>query len=303
MKTSGGMSKNAMRIRRTVISAMFLAIALALRLTVTTDLGVNGLRISPHLVFSAMPAILFGPVYGAIVEGLTDFVGFFIRPIGTGPWIPWLTLTAVLRGALQGCLWMLLRNRGQKAMQVAILVFSVLLAAAGTGSAVLYARDGFDRDFYDTVTQDGNGLCQTTLDTRMENYNFMSRMAIERSRHATIPANVLGVFITATTVTPIGAGLVGLGLLAIDFAVRKRDKKTLFTSPQHKTLPLLVTVLTSAVVVNSLNSLILHSRFAPHVPFFLYWLPRVTVAVATAIITTYLVAALVAVYHQRTKHR
>ena len=242
-------SKNSVHIQRMVISAMFLAVALVLRVFVTADLG-GGLRFSPHLVFSAMPAILFGPLYGAIVEGLTDFMGFFLRP--TGPWIPALTGTAVLRGALQGCLWWLLRNRSQQAMRIVIAVFSVALIAVGGFNAL--SGDTSERFFANTTTQ--------------------------------------------VTAAVIGAGVLGLLLLLLDWLVQRRDSRNIFSHAKRSTLPLLCTILPTAIIVNVLNSFILHPRFFAHVPFLVYAFPRVMVAVATAIVTTYLVAALLNIYER-----
>lgn len=72
-------------VRRITISAVFLSISLVLKTTLTFDLplfGQNGLRIGISGVFSILPALLFGPVYGAAVSGLSDFLGYLIKPVG-----------------------------------------------------------------------------------------------------------------------------------------------------------------------------------------------------------------------------
>ena len=63
-------------VRRITISAVFLSLSLVLKTTLTFDLplfGQNGMRIGISGIFSILPALLFGPGYGAAVSGLSDF--------------------------------------------------------------------------------------------------------------------------------------------------------------------------------------------------------------------------------------
>ena len=122
------MSKTSLHTRRIAISAIFLSIALVLRLVLTFYLpiyGHNGVRVNPGTIFAILPAILFGPVYGAIVAGLFDLLGFLLRPTGT--FLPWMTIVVATGGLLRGFLWRGLRTRNPKALRVCILIFAILL--------------------------------------------------------------------------------------------------------------------------------------------------------------------------------
>ena len=93
-------------VRRITISAVLLSISLVLKTTLTFDFplfGQNGLRIGISGIFSILPAFLFGPVYGAAVSGLSDFLGYLIKPVGA--YLPLLTVTAAAGGFLRGLLW------------------------------------------------------------------------------------------------------------------------------------------------------------------------------------------------------
>ena len=143
-----------MHTRRIVLSALFLSLALILRTFFRMYIplmGESGMRLSIHGVFSIMPSLLFGPGYGAMVSGLTDFVGHFLSP--SGAWIPWLTVTAVLGGATRGWLWIALKNKNAKAMRIVLASLGVLLIAFGTVSGLSLRGDGITRDFFTRTPQ------------------------------------------------------------------------------------------------------------------------------------------------------
>ena len=96
--------------QRLVITAVFTALALIAKLLQINIFigGFEGMHISAAGVFSTIPAILFGPIYGAAVGGMVDGIGFLLNP--TGAWIPWLTLTAIAGGAMKGILWRAIEN-------------------------------------------------------------------------------------------------------------------------------------------------------------------------------------------------
>lgn len=60
----------------------------------------TGMKIGVKFIPIVMSAILFGPVCGAIVGGLTDFLGSVLLPVGTP--IPGLTVSAALIGLVYG---------------------------------------------------------------------------------------------------------------------------------------------------------------------------------------------------------
>lgn len=86
-----------------VQSSLFLAVALVFRFfsRMIPIYGVGGMRISISVFFTRIPAILFGPIYGAAVGGLSDFLGWLIRP-DEGAYIFPMTLTAAFGGLVAG---------------------------------------------------------------------------------------------------------------------------------------------------------------------------------------------------------
>ncbi|MEE0411066.1 MAG: hypothetical protein UD759_09810 [Clostridia bacterium] len=77
------MSKNK-STKILVQCALFLAMALVLRnFSYMVFMGGRaGMRLGVSGFFSKMPAILFGPMYGAAVSGLTDLFGYVLKPDG-----------------------------------------------------------------------------------------------------------------------------------------------------------------------------------------------------------------------------
>jgi ECF transporter S component (folate family) len=144
------MSKTSVHTRRIVVSALFLAIALVLRTYTRMYIpifGESGMRISFHGIFSIMPSILFGPVYGAMVSGLTDMVGHFISPLG-GSWLPQLTVAAAAGGFTRGWLWIWLKKVSTRTMRMVAVCVGVLLIVTGGYFTYALRYDGITRDFY-----------------------------------------------------------------------------------------------------------------------------------------------------------
>ncbi|MCL2197676.1 MAG: ECF transporter S component [Defluviitaleaceae bacterium] len=145
----------SVHLRRIIISAMFLSLALILRTYLRVDLymfGGSGMRLSVHGIFSTMPSILFGPVYGGIVSGLTDFLGFLMRPAGA--YLPMLTVTAVAAGFLRGCLWLFLRNKNAMVMRYCLGAVAAVVLFVGGYNMFAFRADGV-RDFYSFSEESG----------------------------------------------------------------------------------------------------------------------------------------------------
>jgi len=287
-------------LRRMVISAMFLALALVMRTVFRAYIpifGESGMRISIHVIFSAMPAILFGPIYGAIVAGLSDFIGFHLSP--TGAWIPQLTLTAILGGFVRGGLWMILRDRNTALMRNCVVVISVLVLGIGVYNIAALSSDGVNRTFYDAYTLDlsvnDQGLPVRSIDHDRVNtigMSIISRMAVTRTINNREPAEGLSEFITFVTITMIGIGIFGFLLILVDWAANKFIIKE---QNGAKTMALLLAMMTAAILVNTLNTIFLRQTAFPAwqlLPFSVVWLPRVIQAAATTTIITYFVAML-----------
>ncbi|MCL2610543.1 MAG: ECF transporter S component [Defluviitaleaceae bacterium] len=100
------------KTQKMVISSIILALgvitAVAMRPLNIPIAGVQILNISFAGFFHNITAIFFGPFFGGVARGLSDIISFMISP--RPPFLIALTLTAVLRGALIGYLWQKLRN-------------------------------------------------------------------------------------------------------------------------------------------------------------------------------------------------
>jgi len=287
------------RTKRLVISAMFLAIALVVRTFFRMYIplfGESGMRIGIHGIFSAVPAILFGPVYGAIVSGLTDFIGFHLSPTG-GAWLPQLTLTAALGGFVRGGLWMLLQKRRNARVRDIVVVVSVILLSTGLFGMASFTSDGITRDFYEPYTLGSyvNDEDRTVwlidreqIDTAQ--MSTASRMAIYNSIYTENPAARLRDFIMLLS-TMIGSGAFGLLLVGVDWLVNRFIIKD---ETGFSTLSLLVAMMAAAVLVSTLNTMVLRTVLPAWrlLPFTVLWLPRVMQTAATTILMTYIISLL-----------
>lgn len=78
----------------------------ALLVAVTVALGfyrihiTEFLRIGFDFVPKEMTGMLFGPVVGGVVAGVSDVIAYFIRPMG--PFFPGMTISAILGGIIYG---------------------------------------------------------------------------------------------------------------------------------------------------------------------------------------------------------
>ena len=276
------MSKSSLHIRRIAISAVFLAIALALRLLFTLYIplfGQNGVRINIFGIFTVMPALLFGPLYGAIVAGSFDLLGFFLRPSGT--FLPFMTMAVTFGGFLRGFLWIRLRDRSPKSLRLWLSLFALLLVGFGLYHTHALNADGIDAAFF------------AGLDPAFQTDGLapISRLLVTRAL-VDPAANPLGLVILATTGL-ITAGAFFLVLLGIDWALsrwlqRKGHENT-------RLLPLLITLVLSGVVVSTLNTIVLREMLFTAwqlLPFYAVWLPRIIVELITTVTITYFVAVL-----------
>ena len=91
--------------RALVVTAMLIALNLAmdllgLRIYITPEL-----RVSVGFVCNASAGMLYGPVVGMMTGFCTDLLGFLLSPNNTAGYFPGYTITAVVGGLLYG-LWL-----------------------------------------------------------------------------------------------------------------------------------------------------------------------------------------------------
>ena len=282
------MSERGLHTRRIVLSALFLAIALVFRTFFRMYIplfGEGGMRIGVHIIFSSMPAVLFGPLYGAMVAGLTDFLGHFISP--SAGWLPQLTLSATVGGFLRGWLFMWLKKYNPVYMRWGLGCVGVLFVLFGALNLLAFRADSVTRDFF-MYTEPGAAYVET------EGLRLISRLAVTRGFIAANPGDVLGNFILFTTTGLMGSGGFLLLLLALDW-VMYRFSTGGGKVPILPTMALILAMMLPAILVNSFNTLVFRYTIFTSwqvLPFYLVWLPRVLQSIATTAVNIYVIALL-----------
>ena len=130
------MQKNT-SLKKIIQTALLIAITLILRNFSYMFYfgGGTGMRVGISMFFSKLPALLFGPLYGGIADGLTDILAYIIKP--EGGYMPLLTITAILGGIMVGFLWKYAKNINDKLFRnIFTTVFAVILVF-GTANWVL----------------------------------------------------------------------------------------------------------------------------------------------------------------------
>lgn len=285
------MSKTSINIRRITVSAIFLSLSLVLKTVFTIDLsmfGQNGMRIGISGIFSIMPSMLFGPVYGAAVSGLSDLMGFLLNP--TGPYMPVMTLIVAAGGYLRGALWMLLRGKSGKNMRISVAVLIVLLLAFGICNAAFLKSDGVDADFYSNA--DINAIDTSEM-------HSISRMLIERTIGSKDPGGNLKTYIVSLTSGLIGSAVFGVILLTADIVISKRIYKD---PDKSKITQIFLAMTISGLLVTTFNTVALRETIYQSwkaLPFSVVWIPRLAEEILGNIVKAYFVATLYAFLENR----
>lgn len=90
--------------------------------------GLPVLRIGFGDIPVIISGILFGPIAGGLTGGVSDLLGFILNPMG-GPYIPGMTISAVLRGLLPGFIYLMIRHYQIKwNFYIVNMIFSILLS-------------------------------------------------------------------------------------------------------------------------------------------------------------------------------
>jgi ECF transporter S component (folate family) len=128
---------------RLSLSAAFLAMALVSKFFFMFSvpiLGANGMQISPAGIFTAFPALLFGPLYGGTVSALSDLIGCLIKP--QGAYIPWLTVTAFAGGFIKGLMFRFILNpKNYKTISCVLLAFFLFVGGFGVATHISLSND------------------------------------------------------------------------------------------------------------------------------------------------------------------
>lgn len=106
------------------------------------------MRISISVFFTRIPAVLFGPFYGAAIGGLSDFLGWLIRP-DEGAYIFPMTLTAALGGLIAGFVFKYIKNitlkRSHKVIYIVVTILFGIFGIINHLSSTIFADSFFGR--------------------------------------------------------------------------------------------------------------------------------------------------------------
>lgn len=271
-----------------------MSIALTLRQFFSFEVplfGENGMRVGISGIFSTMPSILFGPMWGAIATGVSDVLGFMLRP--TGAYLPLMTLVMASGGFLRGLVWVLLRNRNAKKIRAIVFISAAAFILFAAANWTMFRLDGITTGFFD-------GFDGGYVDT--SGMNFMSRFIIVRALGVSTHSGTLATMLTTFTYAPFGVGVLGLALCAVDLLLSAWLKKEY--KEYASIMPLLIAMLVGAWWQSTFNTVILRQQVWQSwqlMPFVVVWLPRILQTTLTTTVYSYFVAFLLEIC-KRQKH-
>ncbi len=271
-------------VRKITISAVFLSLALVTKLLFTVYLpifGANGMKIGLTGIFSAFPAILFGPMYGGIVTALLDFLGCMIKP--SGAYIPWFTAVAFIGGFLKGLIWKSIKNTNEKKLRIGVVIVLIIIGILGISNTIMLNNDGVNGTFFETAT---------TSPEIKENLSIISKMIVTRAEATKSPQTNLDKYILYVTTALITFAVMGLLIMVLDYFITKKfdsEKNT------HSTFKIFMSLIISGLVVTTINTELLrifvYSSWSD-VAFLLLWIPRAIEEVVVCMVHSYVIAVL-----------
>lgn len=282
------MKNTSLYIKRITVSAVFLSIALVLKTTMTFYIplfGQSGISVGLSGVFSIMPSLLYGPVYGAVVAGLADLLGYLLKP--TGAYLPLMTLIVALGGFLRGWFWGKLHNTNTKIVRAVVAIFSFGLLVFGICNVAFLYADGVNADFYSH---------HTAANINTDNMHLVSKLLITRTMNMKDPAASLPTYITFLTSGIIITALLALLLLLGDYFLSQKlfNGKGLGKTPQ-----LLIALIVSGMIVTTLNTVVLRETLYASwkvLPFAVVWIPRAIEELLGNTVKAYFIAFLLNIF-------
>ncbi len=143
---SEGIDRRKRILYSITVSAVFLSFALVLK-TLTSFylpiLGAAGLKVDFSGIFTAFPALMFGPLYGGAVCALADILGFLIKP--SGAYIPLMTITAFASGFLIGLIWRFAVKNIKKNNRAVTAAIAIVFLLPGIFGVTLHATLNADQ--------------------------------------------------------------------------------------------------------------------------------------------------------------
>jgi riboflavin transporter len=116
---------NLMNISARKISLVSLFIAMSIVLTRLASIriaigAVEGIRIGFGKLPILLAGLILGPLYGAIVGGISDILGYVIQPIG--PYMPHFTIISALSGIIPSLIMQTIGKKNYFFIKIALVV-------------------------------------------------------------------------------------------------------------------------------------------------------------------------------------
>ncbi len=320
--------KLAVILRRMVVCAMFLALAVVINFFTETGIplfGADGIQIKFGGVFTSFPAFLFGPIYGGVVCAASDIIGCIIKPLGG--YIPWFTITAFIAGFIRGGVFMLLKKRSDKGIRIFLAVLVALTAFIGVYSLVAVKND---KVFEGTFASSENLLPIEELIANKEEYSAPTKLALtyaeSNAKRASLPEDTAKhekytvfdldgeqyIFLTskfgsgfALTINLLSFSFIlfavlGAVLLAFLYAADKKFPEGANSSK------IFLSIILAEVIQTSINTFLLMKLYVGTYQNFSYSLlnlPRVAEGIVMSIILSYFTYILYQVYDSKIKNK
>ena len=133
---------NSNSIFMLVFSALCLALSLMLKaFNMFMPVGIPILRIGFNGPPLKIVGVLFGPLYGGLAAGLSDFLGYVLMDKSGNFYLYQLTITAVLSGMSVGLLWRYFKTKTMRTVQLQYLgAMAVLLVYGLVSFGLTYGR-------------------------------------------------------------------------------------------------------------------------------------------------------------------
>lgn len=135
-------NKNRNSIFMLVFSALCLALSLMLKaFNMFMPVGIPILRIGFNGPPLKIVGVLFGPLYGGLAAGLSDFLGYVLMDKSGNFYLYQLTITAVLSGMSVGFLWRYFKTKTMRTVQLQYLgAVAILLVYGIVSFGLTYGR-------------------------------------------------------------------------------------------------------------------------------------------------------------------
>lgn len=275
-------------LKYVTLTAMFLGLTAVCKLFSfnIAIFGTSGMRVGFGGIFTAFPAILFGPVYGGMASAASDILGCLIDP--QGAYNPLFTISAFLGGFVKGLTWMLLKKPNVKKLRIIIAVSFALVFVFGAAVYVSLASDGISNSIIASADTMPTPEYIENAELSPLSKLVVSRQSLTGKNYQTKLAGYIN--FSAFGITAVG--IFGMLAVLIEFLYsrRKADK------PEAYGVKIFTSIFASEFFVTTINTIILKEMtFATQwssYPFAVVYLPRLAEGLIVCIINAYVITLL-----------